>query len=211
MKTTSRKVLLSLTAVALGAVLTFGATPANAQTVSPPPVKALTMKQLNQRTPTFAEQESLKNGDMVTISDDGTVTGKKWQGTFVYRTAGSVVPMDNMYVRWKDGLVAITPHLKDGKPDGTCDCTFVEQKYATFKGPEDRSKDKNDVKDILTLVGQEQTLKPLVADPGDNSILRMPGNAWLFRNIGNGQYITLVDAFVWTTVEKPIGVADNQG
>jgi hypothetical protein len=169
------------------------------------------MEQLNKRAATLPEMASLKSGDLVTISDDGKVTGKTWQGTYEFRPAGSVVTLDNMYLRWKDGLVAINQHMKDGKPDGTCDCTFVEQDYAYFKGPDDLSKDKAGLKDVLTLVGQKQTLKPLATEPTDSKILRIPGNAWLFRDIGNGQYVTLVDAFIWKSGEKPVGVAANAG
>lgn len=211
MKTTRRRVMLAATAVALGAMLGFSGMTVSAQTTSPPPVKALTMQQLNQRTPTFQGQEFLKNGDVVTISDDGAVTGKTFQGTYVYRPAGSIVSMGNMYVRWRDGLVAVTPHLEDGKFKGACDCTYVEQLFDTFKGPEDRSKSDSGLKDIMTLVGEKQTLKPLATELTDNTILRIPGNAWLFKDLGNGRFITLVDAFVWQSGEAPIGVKANAG
>jgi hypothetical protein len=149
------------------------------------------MQQLDERVAKLPALASLKDGDQVIIDDDGSVTGSVWQGTYVFYPAGSIVPLAPMYVRWKDGLVAITrtPASTPGQPlPGTLDASWVAQ-----------GKDING-----NVISNFQTIETLIPDPGDPSVLRMPGNAWLFRTNGNGQYTTLVDAFVLQSGGQPL-------
>ncbi len=110
--------LIPLTAIVTSTLLGFGFTgtayaaattpQASAAPASAAPVN-VSMQELNKRVATVPALAGLKDGDTVIISDDGSVTGAVWQGTYIYHPAGSVVPMTAMYARWKDGLVALTP------------------------------------------------------------------------------------------------------
>jgi hypothetical protein len=153
------------------------------------------MYQLTEHVAKPAAIASLKDGEQVTLSDDGTVTDATWQGTYIFHPAGSVVPVTNMYVRWQDDLVTLTPTpatITQTAP-GTLDASWVEQ--IVFSD---------------TVTGRQQTLATLVFDPG-NSVWRIPNYAWLFRVNGNGQYVTLVDAFELVSGGQPVYAQDAAG
>jgi hypothetical protein len=148
------------------------------------------MQELDKRVATVPALVSLKNGDTVIINDDGSVTGAVWQGTYIYHPAGSVVPMTAMYARWKDGLVALTPTPASGdetSAPGTLDANWVTTDV--FSG---------------TVTGDRQTQATLVTDPTDNTVLRIPDNAWLFRSTSDGQYVALVDTFTFVSGSTPL-------
>ena len=162
-----------------------------AKTPTPAPVRisvpvALTMQQFNRRVATLPQLASLQAGDIVILSDDGSVTGSIWQGRFVFHPAGSKVQPGAMYARWKDGVVALspTPANSDNVLPGTLDASYV-----------------NHVNDQAN-----QLIKTLVNDGSDSSVLRIPDNAWLFRVDGNGQYTALVDVFVYQSGSQPVPV-----
>ena len=185
------KSLVSLSVIVASTLLGSGLTGiASAAPVS------VNMQQLDERVAKLPAMASLKDGDQVVISDNGAVTGETWEGLYVFHPAGSVVPVAPMYVRWKDGLVALTltprPTPVNGEPQplppGTLDANWVAQ-----------NKDING-----NVIGNYQRIDTLVSDPGDPSVLRIPGNAWLFRVNSNGQYTTLVDAFVLVSGAQPV-------
>jgi hypothetical protein len=153
------------------------------------------MYQLTEHVDKPAALASLKDGEQVTLSDDGTVTDATWQGTYIFHPAGSVVPVTNMYVRWKDDLVTLTPTpatITQTAP-GTLDASWVMQ--TTFSN---------------TVTGRQQTIATLEFDPG-NSVWFIPNYAWLFRVNGNGQYVTLVDAFELVSGGQPVYAQDAAG
>jgi len=205
----NRHTLLSTVAIAASAMLALGQTAqTHAVGVTPPSttsttVLQLSMARLNQRIDKLPELASLKNGDLVTIYDDGSVSGRTWEGTFAYHPAGTHVPMMEMYARWKDGLVAI--HLQTDPADAFSDlnknvmqpfATFVEQTYGTGKDYNGNM--------VQVVVSQQQVTKRLISEPTNSAILRIPGNAWLLREEDNGQYTTLVDTFEFKSGGTPV-------
>ena len=208
MKTLFSKNLVSATAIVTSTLLGFGLTnTAQAAThtvVRPPKISApvmpapmlntpisLNMGQLDQRIATLPQLASAQDGTPVTLSDDGTVTHAIWQGHYVFHPAGSIVQPGPMYLRWKDGIVTITPTPSStpGQPlPGTLDASFVAQ-----------SRDINGFP-----ASNYQTIQTLIPDASNPSVLRIPDNAWLFRVDGNGQYTTLVDAFVYQSGNEPV-------
>jgi len=201
--------LLPVAAVATGAMLVFGSLPAayadSGATAYVPPsgAVAVTMSQLNQRIAQLPQLAGVKNGDSVIIADDGSVTNAQFQGTYVYHPAGSVITMGPMYARWKDGLVAI--HMSTD-PANASDpfmanvqmpfATYVEQSYGTGTNYAGNS--------IQVITGQAQVTKPLIAEPTNARILRLPGGAWLFRDNGDGTYTALTDVFVFQSGTAPM-------
>ena len=155
--------------------------------VAPEKPVMLSMEQFNQRMATLPEFSTLKKGDKVMLWDDGRTTDALWQGMFVYYPAGSVVPRMAMYARWKDGVVTLTrtPDPKPGQPPlSSLDASFVQ--YGDWP------------------TKPWQTQRTLVKDGSDPSILRIPGNAWLFREDSAGQLTALVDVFVFESGSTPI-------
>ena len=164
-------------------------------TVMPPPVSnlpiVLNMSQLDQRVATVPALAAAREGTTIMLSDDGSVTHSIWQGSYVFHPAGSIVTPGPMYLRWKDGIVTITPTpaTTPGQPlPGTFDASYVAQN--------------RDINGFPT--SNFQTIQTLVPDSSNPSVLRIPGNAWLFRVNSNGQYITLVDAFIYQSGSEPV-------
>jgi hypothetical protein len=191
--------LIPLTAIVTSTLLGFGltgtvyassTTPQTQAAATPAAPVKVSMQELDKRVATVPALAGLKDGATVIISDDGAVTGAVWQGTYIYHPAGSVVPMTSMYMRWKDGLVALTPTpAKDSESSapGTMDANFVTTDV--YSG---------------TNAVVHQTQVTLVNDTSDQSVLRIPDNAWLFRDNGNGQYTALVDTFTFVSGSTPM-------
>jgi hypothetical protein len=183
---------LRLTAIVTSATLVLGMAAASAPVqVAQAAVTAqtgrvsLNMSRFNERVAKLGELAGLQAGDRIQLNDDGKVTGSIWQGTYIYYPAGSQVPAQPMYLRWKDGVVAITLHRDDDdKLTGDMDASYVAQ-Y------EDNARER-------------QKIKTLKRDESDSSVLRIPGQSWLFRVDGNGKLIALVDAFVFESGSTPI-------
>jgi hypothetical protein len=187
----SLKTLIPALAIASSALLGSGAM----QSVSAAPARqtqaALNMKRFNERVASLSEVAALKKGDKLTLSDDGSVTGNIWSGTYVYYPAGSVVPAAPMYVRWQDGVVAISrvKNPKAGQPD--LDDLAASYVAHTTQQP---------------IRSYDMANQPLVKDGSDGSVRRIPGNAWLFRVSNSGEYTTLVDAFVFESGSVPVSI-----
>jgi len=162
---------------------------ASAPTMAGP--AAVDMQQLDQRVAQLPQLNGLKDGDKVTISDDSSVTGATWSGTYTYHPAGSTFTPGALYARWKDGLVAITPTPPSAGSitwPGTYDASFIKQRI--------------DVTGAWTI--NYQTIRTLVMDGNDTSVLRIPDNAWLFRVNSNGQWTALVSVFVFNSGSQPL-------
>lgn len=214
--------MLPVAAVATSAMLVFGSVPSayaasGTVTVKPPKVAptaapapalvrapvSVTMAQLNQRVTQLPQLAGLKDGDKVIISDDGSVTGAQFQGTYIYHPAGTQVALGPMYARWKDGLVAI--HMSTDPADASDlsnantlfpFATYVDQTYGTGTDSAGTA--------IQVLASQQQVTAPLIQEPTNSAILRIADDAWLFRDAGNGKYIALTDVFVFQSGNTPM-------
>ena len=134
------------------------------------------------------EQAYLHNGDCITISGATDSQGNTWSGSYIYHPAGTTVKLANMYVRWRDGFVAIT-----GNSDGTNDAHFVMNnvgEVARVFGP---------FKLIIVPGHDASTVRTLVRDVNSTDVIRIPDNAWLFRDSGNGKVTTFVDSFEYVS------------
>lgn len=209
----NRKAILSGIAISASVVLAVIQPPAAyAANPSPPPVAAVkvpprvSIARLNTRVETLPELASLTSGDLVTIFDDGSVTGQIWEGTYVWRPAGARVSLKGMYARWKDGLVAIQCYTDPADANNELSrsveqpfATYMEQRYAVTKR-DDIANDRG----ILVPVAQKQVTKRLIAEPTDSTILRIPGNAFLFHKERDGEYTALTDTFEFKSGGKPV-------
>lgn len=173
--------------MAAGTTPVAGKTPAPAAAATAAPV-SMNMRQLNQRIGKPSQFDLLVKGDIVTLNDDGTVTKSIWQGRYVWYPAGSRVPVTAMYTRWKDGLVALTraPNPIEGQPSLN---SLIAHYVTTMPFRANINVDAS---------------KELIADTSDPSILRIPGNAWLFRVGADGQYTALVDVLVFQSGTQPV-------
>jgi|GEM_PF-2432254 len=202
---------------AISATVMFSPLPAAyAATVPPPkpskvtPAPALvrepvsvTVAQLNERVAQLPQLAGLQNGDKVIISDDGSVTGAEFQGTYIFRPAGSQVPLGPMYARWKDGLVAI--HMSTDPANAANQflanemvpfATYMEQTMGTGKDYLGNS--------YPVAISQQEVTKPLIPEPTNSAILKLPDGTWLFRDAGNGNYTALTDVFVFQSGTTPM-------
>jgi hypothetical protein len=198
MKNTRNKFRI-LTALVAGSTLALTlATPVNA--AGGPSVS---MTRMNERIAKLPELAGVSAGGLVTIHDDASVTGFTWHGDYAYYPAGSQIPLSDMYVRWKDGVVAVRMYADPTESASELNkdvarpfATYMEQIYGT-------SVNSNGDK-VIAAVSQHQVTKRLVQDDNDNAIWRIPNNAFLFRDAGNGKVTTLVDAFVFKSGGAPV-------
>jgi len=177
------------------------ATPKPSPTTVAAPVM-VTVAELNERMAQLPQLAGAKDGDQVIITDDGSVTGARFQGTYIYHPAGSQVPLGPMYARWKDGLVAIHMSIDPANASNPFRAnamfpfaTFLQQNFGTgtdYLG-----------NGVRVAISQQQVTKPIVSEPTNGGILRIPDGAWLFRDAGNGQFAALTDVFVFQSGDAP--------
>jgi hypothetical protein len=188
------KNLVSVSAIVAGTLLActgMASAAPNSTQVTVAPARdtsvTVTMQQLDQRVRRLPALRGFKAGDQVTITDDGSVTGAVFSGTYTYYPPGSVAPFSAGYARWKDGLVALTPTppaSSSQPPTGLLNANFVQ--YDT------------------TTKAFRQLMFTLVPDFNNPGVLRIPDNAWLFRQDGsNGPYTTLVELFAFVSGSTP--------
>jgi hypothetical protein len=185
-KTVKRKLNwgAAITAAIAAAMIAGAQANAVAPAQSAGPSVELTMQQVNQRVAQLPELANARDGDLITLRDDGSVTGSIWRGTYVYRPAGSKVARTGLYARWKDGVVTLTrtPNPRAGQPPlDTLTVTYVNNE----RNPKH-----------VTL--------PLVRDMADRTVWRIPQNAWLIREQANGDYVALVDMFEFSAGDAPV-------
>jgi hypothetical protein len=196
-----KQFVMPVAAIASSVALVFWSMPAQAADVPP----EVTMTQLNQRVEKLPQLEGLIDGDIVIITDNGKITGANFQGVYTYHPAGSKVTMNDMYARWKDGLVTLRHSTNDTKNKQML-ATFIQQQTAKrIRGEVD-----NDA-GIMTPVSQKQVTEVLSAEPTNSSIMRIPDNAWLFRDNGDGTYTALVDVFEFKSGNTPTAAVLQDG
>jgi hypothetical protein len=207
-KNKHRSVFLSIVGLTASAALALGpATSTHAassvQQTATTSQPRISMERLNTRVAQLPELASLKNGDLVTVYDDGSVTGLTWEGTYVWRPAGSQVRLTDMYARWGDGLVAINMQTDPADASDELNAN-VKQPFATFIEQEYAKTTNEDGDEVVTAIGQQQVTKRLIQEPTNANIWRIPNNAWLFRSAGNGQYTALVDVLEFRSGGTPV-------
>jgi hypothetical protein len=196
---TSRKALTAAAAVSMGTLLIFNT---GAQAFAATGGPRISISRLNERVGKLSELDGVAAGAKVTLHDDATATDRRFEGVYTYYPAGSRITMSDMYLRWRDGLVAVRMEKDPTDQNDELQkdvmrpmATYVEQIYGTGKN--------SDGDDVVAAVDERQVTKRLIQDPNDSRILRLPDNAWLLRDEGNGQYTVLVDAFVFAEGASP--------
>jgi micrococcal nuclease len=152
------------------------------------------------RSDNFTDKNLLKAGDCVNIIKAENPAGAAWQGQYVYYPKGSVISLSNGYVRWKDAFVPMTLD-ENGKP-----FVFKSQYFPPVVnrgGPGQRPS--------ITPGRTEAGMVELVRDEADQSVLKLPGLSFLFRDVGGGKYEALVDVFVYRSGELRNPVVNDQG
>jgi hypothetical protein len=192
------RAIVSITAIVASVTLAINGV---ASAAPAGPSVTITMQQLDMRVGRLPGLYGLKAGDQVTITDDGSVTGAIWSGTYAYYPAGNIAPFAPGYARWKDGLVALTPATPPAPGQthyASLDANYIQGDpsldiSAQFHNPH--------LPKVNINVQKIQTLVPDGNDPG---ILRIPDNAWLFRRNSDGSYTTLVSLFVFVSGTTPV-------
>jgi endonuclease YncB( thermonuclease family) len=143
----------------------------------------ITAEALNTRTDYVPEIGMLHDGDCVTIYKAANQDGPAWQGQYIYHPAGTVMSFTAMYLRWKDGVVAIMRDTDGSEIAHVVKHTvyvWIGNGYREVKGPDNV---------------QNQHLIP---DPGMPQMIEIPNpRTWLLQDMGNGQYKVLIDSFVY--------------
>jgi endonuclease YncB( thermonuclease family) len=140
------------------------------------------------------EISMLHDGDCVTILKAANPVSGEWSGKFIYHPVGSVITLSDMYVRWKDAVVLITVD------NGVASANVVKDIYHPYYTPKWGW-------DYSSVQGARTTkLQTLEHDPGMPQMLQIPNpRTWLFEDLGNGQYKTLTDVFVYQSGDlRPI-------
>jgi endonuclease YncB( thermonuclease family) len=147
----------------------------------------ITAEALAARVDKVPEVGMLRAGDCVTILKAANPDGPEWSGQYTYYPAGTVLPLSKMYLRWKDGIVGLDVN-SDGVPFAHV-VLHTQTKYLRF-GPFTFTRE---------VPGPDRTtIQPVEQDPGRPEMLQiaMP-RTWLLRDVGNGKYEVLIDAFVY--------------
>lgn len=158
-------------------------------TYSPTVCAAFTVEDLISRVPRLPEQTLLKDGDCVSITKASNPGGPAWSGRYVYHPAGSRVTPGNMYVRWKDGFVRI---VKTG--DGKLIADIEEVQGTRLVIPSTPGQ-----RPFIVPASVRRFTAELERDAGNPAILRIPNNAWLFRETSPGRFEALVDVFEYVS------------
>ena len=129
----------------------------------------------------------LHDGDCVTLFKAANPESPEWSGQYIHHPAGTVLSLSNMYARWKDAIVMITVDS-----NGVASANVIKDIYHPFYSPR-WGWDYSPVKGTRTT-----KLQTLERDPGMPQMLQIPNpRTWLFEDVGNGQYKTLTDVFVY--------------
>ena len=135
---------------------------------------------------TLPELARVKSGDCVKIVKAINPSGAAWSGAYVFRPAGSTITPAAMYVRWKDSFMLISK-----ESDGELYANVVRDSYKERVFPWQRAQYPDKVAGS-TRVDQQK----FVRDTADANVLVLPNpRTFLFRDLGNGQWQTLVDVF----------------
>lgn len=156
---------------------------------SPTVCATFSVEELISRVPRLAEQTLLKDGDCVNIVKASNPGGPAWGGRYVYHPAGSRVALGNVYVRWKDGFVRIVKG-----PDGRLIADMEEVQATRLVIPSTPGG-----RPFIVPASVRRFTAELERDAGNPAIVRIPNNAWLFREVGAGQFVALVDVFEYVS------------
>ena len=156
------------------------------------PCVVLDYAALAERGPRPPALDGLPEGACVTITLNGQ------QGNFIWKPAGSRMRLEqNLYVRWQDAFVPLT--LGQDNKWRALVCVSTEWAYSnTVRIPERAYEDRE-----LERAG---AASEMVALP----IYR----TFLLQDVGNGDYVNLVDAFLWasgTFIRWTPGFLDQRG
>jgi endonuclease YncB( thermonuclease family) len=145
------------------------------------------VERLIERRAALPELARVAPGDCVRIHKAANAAGPEWSGDYTYQPAGSTVAPGTMYLRWKDAFLLIKQEA-----DGAIFAHVVRDSYKKRIFPWE-------AKDWDTTPGSTRvTMQTLVPDTADPSILVLPNpRTFLFKDLGNGQWQPLVDAFVY--------------
>lgn len=146
----------------------------------------IAVERLMLRRSTLPEMARVKSGDCVKIVKAENPSGAAWSGTSIFRPAGSTITPGAMYVRWKDSFMLISK-----ESDGELYANVVRDSYKERVFPWQRTQYPDKVAGS-TRIDQQK----FVRDTADANILVLPNpRTFLFRDLGNGQWRTLVDVF----------------
>jgi micrococcal nuclease len=147
----------------------------------------ITAEALAARVDKVPEVGMLRDGDCVTILKAANADGPEWSGQFIYHPAGTVLPMSNMYLRWKDGIVPITLDA-NGTPLAHV-VLHTAARTLRFRGR---------AFTVNSGIPDKVEVQALVPDPGRHDMWQIQNpKTWLLRDVGNGKYQVLVDAFLY--------------
>ena len=162
----------------------------------------ITADALNTRVEHLPEIDMLHDGDCVTISKDANLDGPAWAGQYIYHPAGTILPLTDMFLRWKDGVVAV---MKD--QNGNEVAHVVKHTVTKYFGNRFYSIG------IDVPAPDSVQIQALIPDPGLPQMIEIQNpRTWLLQDMGNGQYKTLIDTFVYKSGDmKVIWAGDNGG
>ena len=145
------------------------------------------VERMIERRAHLPELARVAPGDCVRIHKAANGAGPEWSGDYTYLPAGTTVNPGTMYLRWKDGFLLIRK-----ESDGSIFAHVVRDSYKSRIFPWERGN--YDTTPGATRV----SMQALVPDTADPAILVLPNpRTFLFRDLGNGQWQPLVDAFVY--------------
>jgi endonuclease YncB( thermonuclease family) len=145
------------------------------------------VERMIERRAQLPELARVAPGDCVRIHKAANAAGPQWAGDYTYQPAGAAVTPDTMYLRWKDGFLLIRK-----ESDGAIFAHVVRDSYKSRIFPWERGS--YDTTPGATRV----SMQALIPDTADPSILVLPNpRTFLFRDLGNGQWQPLVDAFIY--------------
>jgi micrococcal nuclease len=162
----------------------------------------ITADALNTRVDHLPEIDMLHEGDCVTIFKAANLDGPEWSGQYTYHPAGTILPLTDMFLRWKDGVVAV---MKDQK--GQEVAHVVKHTVTRYFG------NKYFQIGIDFPAPDSVQIQALIPDPGLPQMIEIQNpRTWLLQDMGNGQYKTLIDTFVYKSGDmKVIWFGDNGG
>jgi endonuclease YncB( thermonuclease family) len=147
----------------------------------------ITAETFSSRAANVPEIDMLHEGDCVTLFKAANADGPEWSGQFIYHPAGTVLPLTDMYLRWKDGVIPLTVGS-----DGAAVAQVVRTTAVKTVGLRGRSFSRN------VNVPNYVQVQALVRDPGQPQMWQIQNpRTWLLRDMGNGTYQVLIDAFVY--------------
>lgn len=145
------------------------------------------VERMLERRADVPELARVAPGDCVRIQKAVNAAGAAWSGDYTYQPAGTPVMPGTMYLRWKDAFLLIKQEA-----DGAVYAHVVRDSYKKRIFPWE-------AKDWDATPGATRvSMQTLVPDTADPTILVLPNpRTFLFKDLGDGKWQPLVDAFVY--------------